>query len=56
MDWQIVDLNNLVANVPTNTQTLTVQVVYDLGFTVTNTADGWTNFITSTHYKDYTDN
>jgi hypothetical protein len=33
INWQIVDVENLVANAPTNTQTLEVEI-YDLGFTV----------------------
>lgn len=47
INWQIVDLDNLVANVPTNTQTLNVDV-YDLGFSA-NTGFG------GKLYTDYTD-
>jgi hypothetical protein len=45
LNWQIVDLDNLVANVPTNTQTLNVNV-YDLGFTASSD-------FSKTDYSDY---
>ena len=50
INWQIVDLDNLVANVPTNTQTLQVQV-YNLGFTSTNDGNGFQS-LDYTKYKN----
>jgi hypothetical protein len=48
INWQIVDIENLVANVPTNTQTLEVEV-YDLGFVTSDDGDEFT----SRRYQDY---
>ena len=51
INWQIVDLDNLVANVPTNTQTLQVQI-YDLGFTTTNDGSGFTDNADYSNYQN----
>lgn len=45
INWQIVNIENLVANAPTNTQAIEVEV-YDLGFTSNSDFDG-------NEYKDY---
>ncbi|MCP5517530.1 MAG: hypothetical protein H7A45_09780 [Verrucomicrobiales bacterium] len=56
INWQIVDLDNLVANAPTNTQSLEVEVV-DLGFLVSEDKNTESSEVDWTHldygyYKD----